>query len=202
MCPLVSIMMPCYNAAETLPWALASLLAQTYEEWECLLIDDGSTDGSLDVVSRVVDARIKVWRLERNMGRGVARQVALDSARGEFLCMLDADDWLYPTKIQRQIDILGQEPLIACVSSAMAVVDDNNALTGIRGRRNCGRDISVSRPFTSLWRTLFAFPPSMMRMSVAKQCSFDAVEKPGLGLPASGCHTSPLRCRWGDDLRL
>ncbi len=94
MRPLVSVMMPCYNSAGTLPLALASLVAQTYENWECILVDDGSTDRPIDIVEQASDKRISFFRLDRNMGRGVAQQAALDYATGDYLCMLDADDWL------------------------------------------------------------------------------------------------------------
>ena len=88
--PLVSVMMPCFNAAETLPMALASLLAQTHARWEAVIVDDGSTDATWDVLRAVDDPRLRVERFPENRGRGAARQRCLEMARGDFLSMLDS----------------------------------------------------------------------------------------------------------------
>jgi hypothetical protein len=178
MSSLVSVMMPCFNSARTLPWALASLVAQTYTDWECLLIDDGSTDRPLDVVDWLGDPRIRVIRLERNMGRGVARQVALDHARGELLCMLDADDWVFPTKIEHQVEAMTAESGLGLVSTGLAIVDAQNRLVGIRAQGPVGPLRSVG-PMTRLAAPWLPFAASMMRMNLARQVRFDG------GLPAS-----------------
>ena len=132
--PLVSVTIPYYNAAATLPEALASLVAQTYTHWECILIDDGSSDYAHTVVEQIADARCRTIRLPQNMGRGVARQVALDQARGELLCKLDADDWIYPAKIERQVAAMAALPDVALISTGIAVVDAKNDLVGVRAR--------------------------------------------------------------------
>ncbi len=112
--------------------ALASLQAQTFEDWECLVVDDGSADRPLDVVAALGDPRFRMFRLDANRGRGAARQVALDHAEGEFLGMLDADDWLFPTKLARQVEALNATPAAALVSTGMAVVDRSEQLVGVR----------------------------------------------------------------------
>ena len=103
MDPLISIMTPFYNASRTLPDCLKSLKLQTYEHWECILVDDGSIDDPMDVINQYPDQRFKLIRLEKNMGRGVARQIALDNSQGDFLCFLDGDDWIYPHKLSDQL---------------------------------------------------------------------------------------------------
>ena len=95
--------MPVHNSADSLPMALSSVVAQTFENWECIVVDDGSTDGSGEIAGMVRDRRIRVLRLDKNRGRGFARQIALEAAFGDLLCMLDADDWLYPEKLHMQV---------------------------------------------------------------------------------------------------
>jgi glycosyltransferase involved in cell wall biosynthesis len=108
------------------------MLAQTFDDWELVLVDDGSADCSVEVVEQIADSRLRLIRLVENRGTGHARQVALDHARGEFIAMLDADDWMYPTRLERQVDALRQQPSLGLVSAGMAVVDQANQLTGVR----------------------------------------------------------------------
>jgi glycosyltransferase involved in cell wall biosynthesis len=170
--PLVSVIIPFYNAYETLPLALASLLAQTYEEWEAVMVDDGSTDKSMKLVEKMTDPRFRLFRLERNMGRGAARQIALDHTKGDFLSMLDADDWLYPDKLETQVEFAEQHPGIAVVSAGMAIVDKSNTLVGVRGRA-AGASPDVFEPMERLARPPICHAPSLIRMDAARKASYD-----------------------------
>jgi glycosyltransferase involved in cell wall biosynthesis len=173
--PAVSVMMVCYNAAPTLPWAFGSLLAQTSNDWECIFVDDGSSDCSFDVAVGLGDPRIRVFRFDTNRGRGAARQFALEQAEGDYLCMLDADDWMYPWRLQTELGFLEAEPKAALVSGGMAILDSAGALAAVRGSVD-GDKPQVFPPITRLQMPPFGFPQSMIRMSVAKLCKFD----PGL----------------------
>ena len=133
MNPLISVLTPSYNSASTLPWAISSLIAQTYENWECILVDDGSTDSTSDLVTRFVDPRIKYYRMEHNQGIGSARDFALSMAHGDYIALLDADDWIYPDKLMCQLKILTNTPEIVMVTSGMIIVDQNNDAVGVRG---------------------------------------------------------------------
>lgn len=172
MKPSVSVMMVCCNAAHTLPWALGSMLAQTSTDWECIFVDDGSTDCSFDVAVGLGDPRIRAFRLNPNQGRGAARQFALEHAEGEFFCILDADDWMYPWRLQTELDFLEAEPKAALVSAGMAVLDGESGLVGVRGDVNGDRP-KVFPPMVRLGMPPFGFPQSMIRMRMAKQCKFD-----------------------------
>jgi glycosyltransferase involved in cell wall biosynthesis len=172
MTPLVSVLIPCYNAAQTLPIALASLLVQTYENWECVLVDDGSIDHSGVIAAAANDPRIRYFRLNRNMGRGVARQVALNNARGDLVAWLDADDWYYPEKLRIQVDVMESKRDIAVLSAGMAIVDRSNRLTGIRVRAQ-GTNPICSPPLRRLTMPPFAFAPSMVRIKPAQKAGFD-----------------------------
>lgn len=104
--PLVSIVTPVYNAARWLPETLATVKAQTFTDWEHLLVDDGSSDGSAKIVQQAAhsDPRIRLLRAPRNAGPSAARNIALDAARGRFIAFLDADDLWLPEKLARSVE--------------------------------------------------------------------------------------------------
>jgi glycosyltransferase involved in cell wall biosynthesis len=107
--PLVSILIPCYNAAPWLAATLESALAQTWPAKEIILVDDGSTDGSL-ALARSFESRGVQVIAQPNAGASAARNHALRQARGEFIQFLDADDLLSPDKIAAQITALTGQP--------------------------------------------------------------------------------------------
>ena len=104
----ISIVMPAYNAARFLPETIASVVAQTCRDWELLVADDCSTDDTRRVVARHAagDARIRLIALPRNGGPAMARQAALEVARGRFIAFLDSDDLWLPGKLQRQLEFM------------------------------------------------------------------------------------------------
>ena len=173
MPPRVSVIIPCYNAARTLPWALASLVAQSYKHWECLIVDDGSTDQSSEIVDRLREPRIRLIRLSRNRGRGFARQVALDEIRGDLCCFLDADDWLFPSKLMTQAKAMDENPDLSLVATGMSIVDSENNLVGVRSRGLVLPGMAILGPITHLAPPPVAFPPCMIRSDLARSAGFD-----------------------------
>ena len=171
MIPLISVLMPVFNATDTLPLALASLQAQTYDAWQCIIVDDGSTDNPEHVINAVGDSRIQCHRLDRNHGRGYARQYALEMALGKYVAFLDGDDWLYPDKLQAQLALLETEPDLAIVSTGMAIANTSDQLVGVRCS---GESARVMRPpMKHPGMPPLAFAPSMIRADLAKQTGFD-----------------------------
>ncbi|MHB1105158.1 MAG: glycosyltransferase family 2 protein [Lutibacter sp.] len=112
MNPLISIIIPTYNRAHLLRETLDSVLAQTYANWECIIIDDGSTDNTFEVVSNYIkkDSRFKylVRPIERIKGASTCRNIGLENAKGEFIQFLDSDDLLSGNKLFDQITILAK----------------------------------------------------------------------------------------------
>lgn len=106
--PFFSVIMACYNAESFIGLAVQSVLRQTFDSWELLIVDDASSDGSYEVATRfgAVDQRVKVYRLDINSGAGFARNVAVEKASGEWLAILDADDIYLPDKLKRQYDFI------------------------------------------------------------------------------------------------
>ena len=108
MNPFVSILIPCYNAEHWIDAAIRSALCQTHGDKEVIVVDDGSTDSSLDIIRRY-DGQIQ-WETGPNMGGNHARNRLLELASGEWLQYLDADDYLSVTKLARQLQHLQSHP--------------------------------------------------------------------------------------------
>ena len=121
--PRVSVIMPVYNCAPFLRESVASVLAQTFSDLELILVDDGSSDGSWEVVQTLADKRLRSFRFERNVGVGFARNFAIAKADCEYLVFLDADDVAHPTRIAVQTAYLESSPDIGAVASAAWVID-------------------------------------------------------------------------------
>lgn len=100
---LVSIITPSYNCAQFIAETVKSVLAQTYANWEMLIVDDGSTDNTKEVVCRYKDPRIHYHRIEYNSGAAVARNTALRMAKGRWIAFLDSDDLWKPEKLEYQL---------------------------------------------------------------------------------------------------
>lgn len=103
--PLVSVIMPAYNAEEFIAEAITSVLSQTHGELELLVVNDGSTDGTEAVVRSFNDPRIRYFQKE-NGGIGSARNMALDHMRGDFLCFCDADDTIPARSVEARLGLL------------------------------------------------------------------------------------------------
>lgn len=105
--PLVSVIMPVYNAEAFVAEAIESVLAQTYPHWELIIVDDGSTDASPEILKRYTDPRIVTIR-QQNKGEGGARNTGLERAKGETIGFLDADDAYLPTALADFVEYLHQ----------------------------------------------------------------------------------------------
>ncbi len=129
--PLVSIITPCYNGEATLREAVDSALQQTFTGWELLIVDDGSTDGSRDMIGEIArqDPRIRVFRNERPGGASAARNRALSEARGRYVAFLDCDDAWLPQKLETQLREMTAANA-ALSSGAFDVMDGTGTIIG------------------------------------------------------------------------
>ncbi|MBQ6724398.1 MAG: glycosyltransferase family 2 protein [Paludibacteraceae bacterium] len=100
---LVSIIMPTYNCEHFIAEAIRSVLAQTYTDWELIIVDDCSTDNTAQIVASFDDTRIVYQRNEKNVGAALTRNKALQIAKGHYIAFLDADDLWAPEKLEHQI---------------------------------------------------------------------------------------------------
>lgn len=139
----VTVIMPAHNAAATIGTALAALQAQTWSDLEILVVDDASSDQTAMVVAQVArqDPRIRLIRASRNQGPYVARNLALQEARGVFVTCHDADDWSHPQKIELQVTHLLNTPTAVANTSQLSRADEH--LTFFR-RGNPGHYIQIN----------------------------------------------------------
>ncbi len=120
--------MTCYNAASTIELSVRSIVAQTFTNWELVLVDNCSTDNSLTVVKNLNDDRIRVIALDKNHGRTPALAIALENAHAEFVAILDADDISSQDRLQQQFDFLVNNKNILVVGSWYRNIDQHGNL--------------------------------------------------------------------------
>jgi len=120
--PRVSVIMPAYNASNTIQTALGSLLSQTWSNLEVIIVDDGSQDNTVQIAREyeAEDPRVKVIANSQNRGPYVARNTALEASSGELICCHDTDDWSHPQLIETQVSHLQQNPEVLANTSKQA----------------------------------------------------------------------------------
>jgi glycosyltransferase involved in cell wall biosynthesis len=131
-CPLVSIGMPIYNCEKTLAVAIRSILNQTYDNWELLLMEDGSNDCTLEVARSFSDPRISVFTDQTHKGLVPRLNQAVAMSRGEYFARMDADDVAYPERLEHQVEYLGRNPEIDLLGCGMLVFKGDGIAVGIR----------------------------------------------------------------------
>ncbi|MGN0060798.1 MAG: glycosyltransferase family 2 protein [Alloprevotella sp.] len=129
---LVSIIMPSFNSATYIAESIESILRQTYTDWELLVVDDCSTDETIAIVSQYAaqDKRIRLFRLEKNMGSGHSRNHGMTNAEGRYLAFCDSDDLWLPHKLERQMAFM-RERECGIVYGSYLVCNDDGERCGI-----------------------------------------------------------------------
>jgi len=132
---IVSIITPCYNSAPFIAETIESVLAQTYTNWEMLIVDDYSTDGSYEITLQYAekDQRIKVYRMTQNSGAAVCRNKAIELSQGEYLAFLDSDDLWLPEKLAKQIAFMRLTGCDFCFCKYRHI-DENGRSLGITAK--------------------------------------------------------------------
>ena len=125
--PIVSVIIPTYNRVYLLGRAIRSVLTQTYQDFEIIVVDDGSTDNIEDVVTNFNDSRIKYIRHEKNKGGAVARNTGIKAARSKYSAFLDSDDEWLSDKLKQQIECLeNSDEEVGVVYCEFYSQDDNS----------------------------------------------------------------------------
>lgn len=125
--PKVSIIVPSYNHGAFLPQCIEGVLSQTLEDWELVVVDDGSNDGSLEVIKSYKDPRIIAHRNETNLGTYGTQNRCLDLATGKYIAVLNSDDYWKPDKLEKQLALLASQPGCA-FSYTLGVLADDSGL--------------------------------------------------------------------------
>jgi glycosyltransferase involved in cell wall biosynthesis len=130
----IAVVIPVFNAQNSIKNTLKSLENQTFKDWFCIIVNDGSTDNTEEIISTLDVDKYLVVNFSKNMGRGSARQAALDKVRSlkiPYMCMLDADDFYYPDKLDFQFNYMETHTDITLLSSAMSLSDKNNNIYSV-----------------------------------------------------------------------
>ncbi|MBI4683838.1 MAG: glycosyltransferase family 2 protein [Nitrospirae bacterium] len=124
---LVSVIIPTYNRADFLPQTIQSILNQTYQDWELIVVDDGSKDITEDIVDgfKAKDRKIEYF-YQVNKGAGAARNSGIRKSSGNYIAFLDSDDEWLPEKLERQVDFMRNNPEYDFCYTADKVVSSDN----------------------------------------------------------------------------
>ena len=131
--PQVSVVIPTYNNASLVGRAIGSVLAQSYRNLEILVVNDGSTDHTLEILSQYSDDRIQIIN-QANQERSAARNTGIRNATGEYIAFLDDDDWWHPLKIEKQIRYLDENPSLVLVCTWAYSVTPDEKIISLWGR--------------------------------------------------------------------
>lgn len=129
--PAVTVLVPAYNAGPLLREAVDSVLAQTFTNFECLVIDDGSTDGSVQALHAIGDTRLRIVHNPSNLGLIATLNLGLELARAPLLARMDADDVCLPQRLERQVAAFATRPALALLGTWAEVFGPNGAAAGV-----------------------------------------------------------------------
>lgn len=166
--PRITVLMPVFNAEAFVGEAIESILRQTYPDFELLIIDDGSTDRSSEIIRSFQDSRIRYLRNEQNLRLIRTLNRGIGAARGEYLARMDADDISFPQRLERQLHCFEENPgLGVCGSYAIRI--NERGTHGALIQRPSGRRIAESA-----WLpTPLLHPTVMMRTELARKYLYD-----------------------------
>lgn len=134
--PLISVLLSMYNDEQYIKKSVLSIIHQSYQNWELILIDDGSQDNTYNIVKQMKDSRIRIYR-QKNQGLTRSLNIAASYAKGSFLARQDADDVSLPDRFERQIGLFQENPAYIIVGSDLAFIDENDEIIETR---TCARN--------------------------------------------------------------
>lgn len=138
--PKVSVVIPAYNAMNYLPATMESLLSQSFDNLEVIVVNDGSSDGTEQWVSQIENPKVKLIS-QKNKGLAGARNTGISHATGEYIAFLDADDLWEPTKLEKQVNTLEENPEVGLVYTWVALIDEQGKFTGRIFKNNPEGDV-------------------------------------------------------------
>jgi glycosyltransferase involved in cell wall biosynthesis len=177
--PRVSVIIPTYNCEQFLGRTIDSALRQTYRDFEIILVDDGSTDGTQSLVAGYGKAVCYVY--QPNQGASAARNTALSRASGEFIAYLDADDLWMPEKLARQVEFLDAHPSCGFVHTEVSVIDEQDTVMHARFNQETNRLVPQGRCIRDILRRSHIQTLTV----VERRTAFDRVGNFDLRLPVA-----------------
>lgn len=178
LAPKISVLMTVYNSEKFLGLAIASVLQQTFTDFELVILDDCSTDSSWDIIEHFAkqDSRIRAIKNEKNLGGCGNLNKGLLLLKGEYMARHDNDDWSYPDRLEKQFRFLEEHPEVGVVGGSIELIDVEGNKIGKRTYNLSDKDIR-----RKIFRySPFAHPLVMVRKSVLDQvgCFYDATVAP------------------------
>lgn len=155
--PLISVAMAARNAESSIETSIRSLLRQTYQNWELIIIDDGSVDQTARRIRAFGDSRIRLHIGEHQAGLAARLNQAIDDARGKYVARMDADDVAYPERLERQVTYLERHPEVDLLGTGAMVFADSGGAVGVFPLRQSHAEI-CARP----WAGFYLAHPSWM----------------------------------------
>lgn len=159
--PKVTVLMPVYNGEKYLREAIDSILSQTFTDFEFLIVNDGSTDGSVNIINSYDDPRICLVHNEKNLKLPAALNKGIDLARGAYIARMDCDDLSLPARLVRQVAFMDAHPEYGLCASNMIIVNTEKEIIGPGFV-----DTAVPSEWTLLWENPFGHPTVMLRKEV------------------------------------
>lgn len=149
---LVSVVMPVYNAGDFLVEAIRSILKQTYKNFEFIIVDDASTDDSWNILKkyRKKDKRIRIYRLEENLGVSQTVKFAIEKSKGKFLARMDADDIAHPKRLEKEVNYLLKNSQTVAVGTQCLLINKDG--------KTIGKKIFPTK-FEDIYKYIFTFIP-------------------------------------------
>ncbi len=167
--PIVSIILPVYNTDLFLFDSIKSILNQTYTNFEFIILDDGSTDKSLEIIQSFKDKRIKIIQNSTNLGLIKTLNIGIDLARGKYIARMDADDIAMPKRLEKQIAFLEKNTDYVLVGTMAEIIDEKGRLTGKKIDLPTKYDAIKSR---ILFQCPFVHPSIMGKTKVFKEFKY------------------------------
>lgn len=169
--PLVSIVIPLYNKSNWIIPTLRSVLSQEYVDWECIVVDDGSTDNSFDLVSNFIKSNSRNWKIVKqpNSGQAVARNLGISLSRGKYIAMLDADDIWFTDKLLKQVSYLERNPGVDLLYCSYVIFEESlNKNLRVVGFMN-------SRKMVKRWLQMLGFGGLIESVSMIRSDLFNSI---------------------------
>jgi len=165
--PKVSVVMSVYNSEQYLRKAVESIITQTFNDWEFIIVNDGSTDNTCKILEEFTDTRIRVLN-QINTGLPKALNNGILNSRGEFIARMDADDIALPTRLETQVKFLEQHPDIGIVGSGVYVISSSGKIKGILNYPLNDKEIRKNL----IKRNCFIHPSVMIRKKVFEEVGY------------------------------
>ncbi len=162
--PLISVNMAAFNAGKYISEAIQSVISQTFQNWELIIINDCSTDNTVDEISKFIDKRIKVFHNQQNEGIVYTRNRALHYSQGKYVAVLDADDVFLPEKLSVQVNFLETHNDYGMVGSAFRFIDNQSQKTS---DVTCWYAKAEYFPAILLFNNFFVHSSTMFRTQLA-----------------------------------